>query len=101
MSAKLTYCSFAIDDVPDHTIVVILSDHYPTQMAAANAFSELLTGLLGQVPDGQFISWSIPDNLTETYAPHVGRVLSSAEARELFGAKSLGEWDDEQKRTLN
>jgi hypothetical protein len=99
---KLTYCSFAIDDDPSHTIIVILDDHYETQMDAADAFAKLLTGNLGSVPDGQFISWQVPENLNEIYAPHVGRLIAPSEARELFGAKSLGEWKrDEQKKSLN
>ncbi len=99
---KLTYCSFAIDDDPEHTIIVVLEGHYATQMDAVNAFMSLMTGQIGQVPDGQFISWPIPEELSEIYAPHLHRLIGSDEARVLFDAKSLGEWeDDEQKKSLN
>ena len=97
----LTFCSFAHDG-SNRCTVVILPNHYRSQMEAYAAARPWLEGTDGRVPDGQFISWQIPDELTELYAPQVGRAIDGEEARRLFEAKSLGEWlEDEQKETIN
>ncbi len=99
---KLTYCSFAIDDNPDNTIVVILRGHYLDQVDAALAWGRFMVSSGVPVTEGELLSWKILDEFVDLYAPHVERVIPAAEARELFGAKTLGEWNaDEQKKSLN
>lgn len=91
---KLTYCSFVNSSAClgylNATTVVILEGHH-APLDAANLALEL--NLIGDT--GQFISLPIPEELEELYAAHVNRPISAEEARLLFEAKSIREWDDE------
>src|SRR5882724_7322548 len=105
---KLTYCSFVSQAtgglwnallnpkaglqprVEDRCTIVILEGHHE-QLAACNLCLE--QKLIGG--DGQFLSWLVPDEFEELYGQHVGRSIPGDEARVLFDAKSLGEWDKE------
>lgn len=93
---KLTYCSFVDSDRPlgnglFQCTVVILEGHLEP-LDAANLVLEqrLLTG-----GTGEFFASPIPEELEAIHAPHTNRAIPAEEARVLFAAKSVREWQEE------
>lgn len=92
---KLTYCSFVDSDVPlgnglfQNTVVIIEGHH--TMLEACNIC--IAGKLIGH--NGEFLSWSVPEEFEEQYAAHVGRPIPGEEARVLFEGKSFQEWRQE------
>lgn len=94
---KLTYCSFVDRDKPlgdglFQCTVVIIEGHHE-QLDACNICLD--AGYLGH--NGEFLSWSVPEEFEEAYVAHRNRAIPGEEARVLFDGRSFLEWENQDK----
>lgn len=91
---KLTYCSYVnaarpIGDGLFECTVVILEGHHEPLDAANICLANISFG-----GHGEFYAWPVPEEHEAQYAPHVGRAIPGEEARALFDACTVKEWDE-------
>lgn len=85
---RLTYCSFATDEEGCRGVLILEGHLDPIE-------ASLTASAMRMNPGGEMVAIKVPEDLEEieVYAANRNRLMTGAEARELFQAKSIREWE--------